>query len=1051
MTLRVQGTISINGAQAKAEAKAVAGELRKVGADATGMGQGAREAGSGVRVLGTGSKAAAADLRALAAAEKQAAADAANVGASHSAGAAGVASLTEQVNELGTASNMVAGSLDAASGAGAEMAAIAQMVRASIHPVVEEYHALQSALQQVVAYEQIGAISMREASLVHDRVARGLTELTARMEAAGISIDGTTVAMRRQDTTVQQLINRTTGMKSASEGAIADHLRHGQALDDLRARYNPLFAVTRQYELELRDIAEAERLGAISTAEAATARERAGRALIAMPGQLGQVGASSRTAAAYVGNLGFQLNDIGMMMSMGQSPFMLMMQQGPQVVQVFDQMRSAGMKIGPAFAQAFTTMLSPANLATLAVIGMGAAAVQWMTAGRAEAKSMADAMGDLSSQVGVYQSAAREAESSTSDLEKRFGTASKEARTLLLELKRLEGARALRASGLAFGSVKGDLGLSLGGAASGFGADLKIIAQTFGLDMKVALERDATAAVRNAMQEFNRSQFVIDPNDRLTRMSAAMTSLVEQTRQAVDLDGKRTEAEEELLAILVEQNLALLEQTALRNEDNGRFPGFRAAQEALDYRLQEEIAIRASVAAGREMIATLQAEGRARSLVAMFGRDSELAAQSRLAVERGLVAAQLQSEGIVGAVAAQVLAAWDNAKGFKVETAAFADLLARAHDSVVALAASAPGGGWLSGAIDDAAKLAITLYDAAVQVNNLRGIQQRLAAEGKVSSGRGGDPRTSNQQGYGEFKYTGPALDVNNNIIPKKDRGGAGGDAAAKEAKKERDAVLDLIKTLEREIELERELDPVKRQMIQYREQMTAATQAERDKVEELIIQREREKAATESLKWAQEQTGDALVDALMGGADAGERLIETLKRAALQALLLGNGPLAGLFGGGLFGGGLFGGGGAGGLGSLLGGGDLFANIGGLAGGGMVYGAGGPTDDKVPRWLSPGEFVVNARATRRHRTMLEGLNGAPGMAAGGYVGQGGGSAPVGGNVTFAPVIDARGSQDPAAVEQAARRGMALALDEYRRTGLPNDIQRSLDSPSVRRF
>ncbi len=419
------------------------------------------------------------------------------------------------------------------------------------------------------------------------------------------------------------------------------------------------------------------------------------------------------------------------------------------------------------------------------------------------------------------------------------------------------------------------------------------------------------------------------------------------------------------------------------------------------------------------------------------------------------------------------------------------------------------------------------MFDAAVQARELRGIQQRLAAQGKISSGRGGDPRTSNQQGYGEFHYNGPALDSNNEIIVKK--GGSGrskGDAAAKEAKKERDAVLDLIKTLEREIELERELDPVKRQMIQYREQMAAATAQERAKVEELIVQREREKAATESLKWAGDQAGDSLVDALMGGVDAGERLIETLKRAVLQALLLGNGPLAGLFGGGLFGGGgfdLFNG--------LFDGGGLFDNIVGQAEGGIVYGPGGPTDDKVPRmlspgefvvnaratrqhrgileqlndapeaglrqivlqerqaasaaiagrdadifadprgvdargmvfgqggpeddkeprWLSPGEFVVNARATRRHRHMLEALNDAPGMATGGFVGQGGGEAQMGGSVTIAPVIDARGAHDPAAVEAAAKRGMAMALDEYRRTGLPNDIRRSIDSPHVRRF
>jgi len=48
--------------------------------------------------------------------------------------------------------------------------------------------------------------------------------------------------------------------------------------------------------------------------------------------------------------------------------------------------------------------------------------------------------------------------------------------------------------------------------------------------------------------------------------------------------------------------------------------------------------------------------------------------------------------------------------------------------------------------------------------------------------------------------------------------------------------------------------------------------------------------------------------------------------------------------------------------------------IGLYADGGHVAGPGGPTDDNVPAWLSNGEFVVNARATKKHRAMLEAIN-----------------------------------------------------------------------------
>ncbi|MBD9629744.1 phage tail length tape measure family protein [Pseudomonas sp. PDM19] len=50
------------------------------------------------------------------------------------------------------------------------------------------------------------------------------------------------------------------------------------------------------------------------------------------------------------------------------------------------------------------------------------------------------------------------------------------------------------------------------------------------------------------------------------------------------------------------------------------------------------------------------------------------------------------------------------------------------------------------------------------------------------------------------------------------------------------------------------------------------------------------------------------------------------------------------------------------------------AMIPGLATGGMVNGAGTGTSDSNLRWLSNGEFVVNADATRRNRALLEAIN-----------------------------------------------------------------------------
>lgn len=55
-----------------------------------------------------------------------------------------------------------------------------------------------------------------------------------------------------------------------------------------------------------------------------------------------------------------------------------------------------------------------------------------------------------------------------------------------------------------------------------------------------------------------------------------------------------------------------------------------------------------------------------------------------------------------------------------------------------------------------------------------------------------------------------------------------------------------------------------------------------------------------------------------------------------------------------------------------------------LADGGHVTGPGGPRDDKIPAWLSNGEFVINAAATARHLHLLHAIN-AGRYADGGYV------------------------------------------------------------------
>lgn len=87
----------------------------------------------------------------------------------------------------------------------------------------------------------------------------------------------------------------------------------------------------------------------------------------------------------------------------------------------------------------------------------------------------------------------------------------------------------------------------------------------------------------------------------------------------------------------------------------------------------------------------------------------------------------------------------------------------------------------------------------------------------------------------------------------------------------------------------------------------------------------------------------------------------------------------------------------------------------GLANGGAVFGAGNGTSDSIPAMLSNGEFVINAKSTKKHRALLESLNKNK-FAAGGGVGPAG--------------RYAAGSSDPSVQFTGGKFDYAKTLEEF---------------------
>lgn len=218
-----------------------------------------------------------------------------------------------------------------------------------------------------------------------------------------------------------------TDFKSASGGvmSMAEAARANEGeIKRLAAAYNPALAASLQFSEAQKELARAVELGVISIQQKETLLNTLGTQYVSAGRGAAKFAKGTEVATHHVTNLGAQVGDIGMMMASGQNPFMLMMQQGPQVAQIFSTMSAEGRKIGPTLAAAFSSVFNPMSLLTFAVIGGGAALVQWgMNAYGAEEKALTleDAVGGLDESFSKMSQYLRVATTDTVELSSKFG------------------------------------------------------------------------------------------------------------------------------------------------------------------------------------------------------------------------------------------------------------------------------------------------------------------------------------------------------------------------------------------------------------------------------------------------------------------------------------------------------------------------------------------------------------------------------------------------------------------------------------------------------
>jgi len=802
-----------------------------------------------------------------------------------------------------------------------------------------------------------------------------------------------------------------------------------------------------------------------------------------------KVASANRLAAGSMGNLVAQGNDVITMLAAGQNPFQLAIQQGTQITQVIGPLGAAG--AFRALRGAVLSMLSPINLITIGALAATAAVVNWFTSASEEGESFADTVEALESRIDSLKDKIAEASATRLELAERFGEGFVErAQDILDRIVEAEKRTAQREAAASIGSFVDETGIN---PARGVGFNRRAIEDEFdfgGIIRNRGVFDEQRRLAEAVAEDLIALQDAADGT--IDQQQAAIEALILSYTAAAKAAGDISETEEARLLTLDQMRARLAEVAELQKQD----PAQSREDETLVRRLRllTEAALARAKAddAARAELATMQEQNALAQAIAQFGADSAAATRLRAQFALDAKLEEIEAKDASEATKQEMREAAQAA--FEIATSDMSGSIRAAADEAARLSAEVRGA--VDAMFDLQSQGEVGLENARIRAEfrddpvgragalaGARFDRETAVIRGEAS----GDLATVdalNARRDAVVELARETARLNELARPARSTSGARG-GSTNETLREQQALDRLIESKRREIEALRESDPVQRELIRLRERLTAATPKQREEIEALIAAHENERVALER----KEEFGRSVDDVLLEAEslrDVWEGIGDMIIRAAKEALILGTGPLSGLFGGSGAGGflsGIFGGGSGGALGGLFGlfsgGSSLpFANGGlpaaalpGFATGGdplvtrpgILLGAGTGRGDKIPALVSAGEFIMTAEATARNRALLEAMNAGaiiPGFAGGGLplAAQAGGAASAAGGAGAQGNGVTRLRIEPSelfhAVIEERARDMAIevtkmGIKQFMRDGLPQAVDRINKDPKRR--
>jgi hypothetical protein len=692
----------------------------------------------------------------------------------------------------------------------------------------------------------------------------------------------------------QAFMGINEGQKSAQQSAAVFTTaieKERQSFDHLRASIDPTFAAARKFEQQQERVNNAVRLGAVTQAEAAEALAQSRLQYESFDRIMGRAGQAANNNSYIYQNMARQINQVG--------------QQG---LVTGDYLTALSVQL-PDILGSFASLPLIIGGAAFAV---GASFLPKLFEGKDAVKEFKEEMSELTKATNDYVAAVDAASASPADLLAGYGTKAGE-QSRFLEIRE-ETARLQAQKALARTSVS----VADGFADFSFGATGEDIRNASRAEAEYASQIEAIAIELEGTAQLSeeRTEQLILERDRLTELAGGLSSIHEPLKELQDNLKLSREEAVDVAAALAELNtaegiqaqgdaakaladaiftstdglkgqgsevLTLYERlldladkadaqanAAKKSEEQRRAAAQKSENAARYHYAQSRIEAQAAAAEAAQLLADLQAEADLRALVAQHGEESRVVAEARLAAERDVQAELVNNLEVSDATKVELMAAWDAANGIaSVDMAGNIELAATAAERLARNLQLARRGNVLVKASRDNADF----YDP------------------RNESGLAGETDY--------YRYTQDHLgllgvDLGPNPSSKKTKKRGGGGSARKK-------MNDQLRQAERIYKETRTSLELYADELKDLNELHELGYLDAETYGRAITNLEKEyRTAGGAATFFASEIGGGLIDAIMHGKDLEDVMLNvasSIAEAALQASLLGEGPLAELFG----------------------------------------------------------------------------------------------------------------------------------------------------------